>query len=146
MRPILLFLILTTSQRANRAKTTRIYVGQSIRYRLGGEEFWYTSQLTDVMPATQTVLLDNQLVKLSDIDRLRWRRGTLAQIAGVAGTTFGATLAIANTVSLLRKNPDDHGTLYAVSAGSVALGLWLLPARKLKLGKKHRLRAVEIGF
>jgi hypothetical protein len=133
-------------ERANRAKTTRIYAGQSIRYRLGSDAFWYTGTIDDVYPASQSVLIDNQLIRLSDIDRLRWRRSTLAQIAGAAATTFGVTLAIANTVSLLRRNPDDHGTLYGVAAGSLGLGLWLLPPRKLKLGGKYRLRAVEIRF
>lgn len=158
MRLILLILLFGTTnagayaqkmlllERANRAKTTRLYVGQTLRYRLGGEEFWYTHTITDVLPASQSVMLDNQLIRLADIDRIRRRRAPLSQLIGAASLTFGATLAIANTVSLLRDNPDDHGTLYATSGASATLGLYLLSARKLKMGKKFRLRAVEISF
>lgn len=58
-------------ERANRARTTKYYVGDALRFRLAGEEdYWYFRTLTDILPETNTLMLDNFAVKLPDFQHV----------------------------------------------------------------------------
>lgn len=134
-------------ERYNRAKTTRIYAGQSIRFRyVGPEKYWYTRTITGVSPRDSVVFLDNFPVKIAEIGYLKVQKRPFPRTLGAALTVFGVTLTLANTVSLLRGDPDPHGLLYGTAAGSFGLGYLLVKPRTLKLGRKFRLRPVVIEF
>ena len=134
-------------ERANRAKTTKYYVGQVLQFRLVGEEdYWYEREITDMLPESNTLLLDNFPVKVSDIAALRVYRQPNWRIVGGALTTFGASLALAATVGRFGYNDRDLqlGKLYGTSVVSAGTGLFLLKKRTLRLGDTHRLRAIEV--
>jgi hypothetical protein len=136
-------------ERANRAQTTKMYIGQTLKFRLAGEEnYWYERTIMDMLPESNTLMLDNFAVKISDIQTIKVRRKRIWGIAGGAAFSLGATLALATTIG--RYGYQDKGVdapkLYAISAVSFGAGWYLNTPRKLKLGKKHRLRIVEIKF
>ncbi|MFN0035151.1 MAG: hypothetical protein ACKVUS_08795 [Saprospiraceae bacterium] len=136
-------------ERANRARTTKLYIGDALRFRLAGEEdYWYERTITDILPESNTLMLDNFAVKLSDIHSLKVRREPICRIVGGAVFSLGATLTLATTIG--RFGYQDKGVdapkLYAISAASLATGWFLSKPRKLKLGNKHRLRIVEVRF
>lgn len=134
-------------ERANRAHTTKFYVGQSLHFRLAGEEdYWYERSITDILPESNTLLLDNFPVKVSDIAALRVHRQPIYRIIGGALATFGATLALAATVGRFGYNDRDLqlGKLYGTAAASGATGWFLLKKRTLHMGDTHRLRPIEI--
>lgn len=132
-------------ERANRVRTEKFYIGDVLRFRLQGKEtYWYQREITDILPASQLILLDNQPTPLANIDRMRLQRDPLVRACGGALLTFGVTLAIANTVSYFRNDGDATGPLYAASALSGVAGYFLIRPKVLKFGKKHRLRAVEV--
>lgn len=135
-------------ERANRAKTTKIYIGETLHYRIAGDEnYWYQRAITDMLPESNTLLLDNFVVKLSDIDELKVRRKPIIRITGGALFAFGATLSLATTVAALYRDKDtNYGALYATAAGSLGVGFLLNTKRTLKMGNKHRLRLIEIKF
>ncbi|MDX1910751.1 MAG: hypothetical protein SFV22_04650 [Saprospiraceae bacterium] len=136
-------------ERANRARTTRFYIGDALRFRLVGEEdYWYERSITDILPDKNTLMLDNFAVKLEDISSIKVARKPIWRITAGATLSLGATLALATTVGRFayQDKTVDAPSLYAVSAVSFATGWLLSKPRKLKLGDKHRLRIVEVKF
>ncbi len=136
-------------ERANRAQTTKMFVGERLHFRLAGEEdYWYDRTITDILPESNVLLLDNFPVKLKDIANLRVRRKPLSRITGNLLFTFGATLALATTVGRFAYNDRDLqlGKLYTASAITLGTGYFLSSRRTLKMDEKFRLRIVEIKF
>lgn len=134
-------------ERANRAQTTKIYIGQTLQFRLAGEEdYWYERTITDILPESNILLLDNFPVKITDISALKVHRRPIYRIAGGALGTFGATLALAATVGRFGYNDRELqlGKLYGTAVASGATGWFLLKKRTLRMGDIHRLRAIEI--
>lgn len=135
-------------ERANRARTTRIYVGQTLHFRLAGEEdYWYERTITDILPESGMVLLDNFPVRIQDIDQIKWRRRGGWRFVGGTLFSFGVSLGIATTIAVAYNEGNTRPIpLYATAAGSLFSGSRLLKPRKLQLGKKYRLRPIEISF
>ncbi|MBU6340737.1 MAG: hypothetical protein KGS48_04505 [Bacteroidetes bacterium] len=134
-------------ERANRAKTTKMYIGSTLTYRYRGpEDYWYEGTITDILPETKTLLLDNFPVKLDSISAIKVRRSAVTRFIGGPLLTLGVSLAFASTVAVLYGNDYNYGKLYGASALSAAAGYGMLTPRVLKLGKKHRLRIIEIKF
>lgn len=135
-------------EKAKSAKTTKMYVGDPLHYRLVGKEnYWYQRTITDMLPEKNTILLDNFAVNLGDISELKVRRKGVWRITGGLTFAFGATLTLATTIAALYGDKDvNYGAYYATAAGSMGVGYFLNTKRKLKLGDKHRLRLVEVKF
>ena len=136
-------------ERANRAKTTRYYIGEELRFRLTGEEnYWYQRTITDILPESNTLMLDNFAVKLADIQTIKVRRKPIWRIVGGAAFSLGATLALATTIGRFgyQHKEVDAVKLYSLAVVSFGAGWYLNTPRKLKMGEKHRLRIVEVRF
>jgi hypothetical protein len=136
-------------ERANRVRTTKLYQGELLRFRLAGKEnYWYERTITDILPETKTLLLDNFAVQLDSIVAIKVNRRSIWRITGGALISLGATLTLATTAGKYFYNDDgvDAPKLYGIAAVSLGTGLFLNTTRKLKLGKKHRLRIIEIKF
>lgn len=135
-------------ERANRAKTTKLYVGETLTYALAGDEkYWYERTITDLLPESNLLLLDNFPVKLTDIAAIRVRRRPVMRLIGSTVFTFGASLVLATTIAALyRDQQTRYGLYYATGAGSMAAGYVMNTRRVLKMGEKHRLRIIEIRF
>ncbi|MBL7806384.1 MAG: hypothetical protein JNN28_01125 [Saprospiraceae bacterium] len=160
MRSILLLLLCLTTygvsaqkmlllERANRAKTSKLYIGDVLKYRMVGKEnYWYKRTITDMLPESNVLMLDNFAVKVDEIQSIKVYRKPIWRILGGAGYTLGATLAFATTVGRygFRDKSIDAPKLYGISLASAGAGWFLTSQRKLRLGNKHRLRIVEIKF
>jgi len=136
-------------ERANRAQTTRYYIGEELRFRLTGEEnYWYQRTITDILPESNTLMLDNFAVKLEDIQTLKVRRKPIWRIIGGATFSLGATLVLATTIGRFGYQDKDVDAvkLYSLAAVSLGAGWYLNTPRKLRMGEKHRLRIVEVRF
>ncbi|MBL7825607.1 MAG: hypothetical protein JNJ57_03180 [Saprospiraceae bacterium] len=136
-------------ERANRAKTTKLYVGDYLHFRLKGrEDYWYHREITDLLPESKTLMLDNFAVRLDSISQIKVRRKVGARIAGGALFSFGATLTLATVAGRYLYNDKDVNApkLFSMAAISLGAGWWLSKPRKLKLGNKHRLRIIEVKF
>ena len=75
------------------------------------------------------------------------RRG-IWRVAGAALVSLGATLTLATTAGKVFYQDEDVDApkLFVIAGVSLGTGLFLTTPRKLKLGKKHRLRIIEIKF
>ena len=132
-------------EKYGRAKTTRIYPGQSLKFKLKDQPGWYTRELTDVLPDQKSIVLDLEIVKIEDIDKLRVRRKFPMKALGSSLLTFSASLALFSTVAYLRDGSVEPGWL-SIGAGSTLIGLVLIrdKGKKLRLGEKHKLRALDL--
>ena len=135
-------------ERVNNPRPTKIYIGDELHYRIAGkEDYWYHRTITDMLPDRNVLLLDNFAVNLGDISQIKVRRKGIWRITGEALLTFGASLTLATTAAVLYKDEGTNfGALYGVAAGSFGIGYFLSTKRTLKLGKKRRLRLIEIGL
>lgn len=160
MRPVLLLLLCLTThsafgqkmlllERANRARTKKMYIGDVLRYRMEGkEDYWYTRTITDMLPESNTLMLDNFAVKLPEIQSIKVHRKPIWRLLGGAGYTLGATLTFATTVGRFGFQDKEINApkLYGIALASAGAGWFLTKSRKLRLGNKHRLRIVEVKF
>lgn len=132
-------------EKAGRAKTTRIYVGETIRFKLRGQPGWYSRTLTDVLPAEKSVLLGQEIIPIEDISHLKRPRNRVLRMLGGQLLVFSATLTLAAGASLI-----DHEKPKAfwlpIGLVSTAGGLLLVKNKIIKLGKKRRLRAIDLTW
>ncbi len=135
-------------ERANRAKTTKLFVGETITYSLNGDErYWYQRTITSILPESNMLLLDNFPVKLTDIAAMRVRRPPVLRWVGTTIFTFGASLAVATIgAALFQDKSTQYGLLAGCSVASMGGGLAMNSRKVLKMGDKHRLRIIEINF
>lgn len=136
-------------EKKNRVKTTRFYEGDIVRYRMKGDEnYWYERTITDILPESKTLMLDNFAVKSDSIAVLKVpRKAPVRLLAGVF-LTFGASLALSVTVGRVVFQDKDIMTpeLYALSGVSAGAGFATGSSKKIRLGNKYRLRMIEIRF
>ena len=136
-------------ERAKKARTTKMYIGDVLRYRMvGKEDYWYERTITDILSESNTLMLDNFAVKISEIQTLKMRRKPIWRILGGAGISLGATMALATTIGRVGYQDEEINAprLYAWSVVSFGAGWYLTRPKKVKMGKKHRLRILEIRF
>lgn len=135
-------------EQANRISPTKLYIGDQLHFRLNGaEDYWYQRTITDILPASNLLLLDNYPVRLDSIAALKVRRRPIWRLVSGTLFAFGGSLAVATTAGALYRDKDiRYGRMYALSAVSMGAGASLFPKRKLKLGKKFRLRIIEVDF
>ncbi|MCC6410130.1 MAG: hypothetical protein IT270_00640, partial [Saprospiraceae bacterium] len=131
-------------ERANSAKTVKMYVGDVLEYRLkGDEDYWYTSTINDILPENKVLLLDKFPVHVDSISALRTRRKPITRLVGGTLVTFGASLAFATTIGALYSDKTiNYGALYGTSVASAGVGLLAFTRKKLPMGKKYRLRII----
>lgn len=134
-------------EKANRAQTIKFYAGQDLTYRLKGKTEWYTSTITDVQMDSQRVALDLKVVPVADIEAVRLQYPGILRSMGPGLMIFGASWA---GFSLIGAAFDDYkltaGTAI-VSGTALATGFTLhqiFKAKRVKLGERRRLRAVEV--
>jgi hypothetical protein len=153
---ILLIILATTTlsaqkmlllEQTNVAKTTKMYLGETLIFRLEGEEnYWYERTITDIFPETNSLLLDNYLVKVDDIAAIKVHKKTIVRIVGGAFLSLGITLGFSTGIAALYGDSYNYPLLIGGSAASFLTGRYMLKRKKLKLGDKHRLRAIEVKF
>lgn len=136
-------------EKANRVKSTKLYIGETLKFRLTGKEnYWYNRTITGILPETNTLMLDNFAVKLDSIAMLKVQRRSVWRILGPSFFTLGASLALATTIGkvIYRDKNINAPQLYGISALSLGISLPMNTLKKLKLGKRHRLRIIEVKF
>jgi hypothetical protein len=134
-----------------KVKPRKIYAGETLHFRLKGkEDYWYKSAIDDILPDRKLLLLDNQPVHIDSISAIYIPKHKISRIVGSALLTFGITLTFASSVAFLnRKNdeqPYNFPLLFASAGASTLVGYRMVINKKLKMGKKYRLRVIEVRF
>ena len=131
-------------EKYGRAKTTRIYPGQNLSFKIKDQPGWYERELTDVLPDQKSVVLDLEIVKIADIESLRKRRRA-GRFLGFNFLVFSANLALISGVAALRH--DEVAPFWLPVGTATTVGGAFLVLRKWKhipLGTKYNLRALDL--
>lgn len=132
-------------------KTKKIYIGEEITYRLNGEDSYYSIVIEDILVDQNMLVGTDRYVNIGEINSLRqditWSRsiGRSLFFFGIGWSGF----ALVGT--LTDNNPDtSYRWSDAVVSGSALLISFTLPKlfvhKKTKIGKRKRLRALDISF
>ncbi len=133
----------------NRYKVKRFTIGQTLTFKLKGEnETWRTQEITSILPEQNIILMDNQIVRVEQIACFR-RNRTFLQGAAKQLYKFAAAWLLYGSVDhLVAKTPFAKKDLY-VPATAVATGLVLQQVFKYKytrFGDRTRLRLLDLNF
>lgn len=134
-------------EKANRAKTTKFYVGQDLTYRLKGNDEWYTSTITNVQMDSQLVAFDWKPVAVANIEAVRLQHAPILRTLGPMLMIFGASWAGFSLVGAAFDNYKLTAGTAIVSGTGLASGFILYQIfkhKRVRLSERRRLRAVEV--
>ncbi len=138
-------------ERAGTPKTERIAIFDEITFQFKDDDKgWYTRQITDLNADAQLVLLGDTWIALSEISRIHLKRKrVLATVIGGALQGGGASMVLGDLYYNLRGTPEytqggmEFGVVNMIVGTAVRA---LLEPIKYRLGKKTRLRVIDITF
>ncbi|HFB99372.1 MAG TPA: hypothetical protein ENJ53_01075 [Phaeodactylibacter sp.] len=130
-------------------KTKKIYLGESITYRLKGSKDWHTETMIDIKVEEGLIIFSDHFVKVADIKTLKfYKNARLANSVEKSLYTFAASWLLFSLGGTLAGEPLNDLT-WKVPVSSVALG-WsfkkIFYTRKYRIGKKRRLRVLDLSF
>ena len=138
-------------EKRNSPKTTKIFIGDEIMYRLPNDKTWYTGFITDLLVEEKLIALEDRYLPLDSITAL----GSYRPWSKAAGTSlffFGAGWSgMALVGTLTDGNPSTHYRWSDAAVTGAAWGLsYLTPRlfryRKIKIGKRRRLRLLDLNI
>jgi hypothetical protein len=135
-------------EHAKRVRPDKMYIGQVITFQLNDDDNgWYTRTIQDILPESNSLLLDGYLVPLKDITAIKVHRRPVWRIIGGTLLSLGISLAAATTgAAIYRDDEQNYPLLIGSSAATLGTSKLLLKKRKVHLNKQHRLRIIEIRF
>ncbi len=138
-------------ERTGNPRTERIAIYDEITFELKDDDKgWYTRQILDLNADAQLILLGDTWIPLSDIDRIFLKRKrVLASVIGGALMGGGASMLLGDAYYIIRGNPEytQGGNEFGVLNILLGTGIRaLLGPIKYKLGRKTRLRVIDITF
>jgi len=137
-------------EKRNSPKTTKLFIGDAFSYRLYGTERFRTAYIEDLLVEEKLIATVDRYIPMDSIAALRYDQ-SFGKIARVSLYTFGAAwsgLALVGTAT--DKNPDtSYRWSDAIVTGTSGVLGWLsgklFSGRKLKMGKKRRLRMLNLS-
>jgi len=133
-------------EKYGRAKTTKIQIGEEIRYRLKGEKDFRVGYIEDLRTDTSLIVLGRRYLSPDDIDAFQYDRRAPVVI-GRSLMVFGLGWSFFAGLADLTNLGYDYTAKDAIVTGtSLALGfsLTLFKKKTIRFGKKRNLRIVDL--
>jgi hypothetical protein len=136
-------------EKRNTTKVRRFMEGDVITYKIKGkEEPWHTDEIQRIVVENGILIMPNGMVKISDIDRLRFER-YWTDAYKKSMYAFGGGWAFWNIVgTILKEETLEKGDAIVVGS-SIASGFLvrkIFKYRIMKMGAKRRLRVIDLDF
>lgn len=136
-------------EKYGKAATKKIYLGEQITFQLKGDKDWYSEILVDIKVKEQILVLTDRYVKVDDIVTLKtFKSARMAKSLQYSLYSFAASWAFYSLGATLFEEPLTD-LAWQVPTSSIVLG-WtirkLFDSKKIRIGKRRRLRALDIGF
>jgi hypothetical protein len=138
-------------EKAGNPRTERISLYDELTFKLKEDDTgWYMRQILDMNAQGQMILLGDNWLPISDIDRIRLKRQrVITNIVGGALQGGGATMILGDLWYTLRGNPEY--TQGGIEFGFLNIGVGtavraLFSPIKYKLGGRKRLKVVDLTF
>jgi len=136
-------------EKKGKVATTKIYLGERIFLKTKEDpDYWFEGELEDLMVEAQAIGFENRIIPLKDISSIKRRKRSAMNGAGRGLQVSALIPAGYEAVYGLVNPPIEWKSLAIFSGGTFALGsiLRLFPAKQYKMGKKYRLRILDLTF
>lgn len=135
-------------EKTTKVKPHKFFVGETLTYKLDERQAtWFSDEIMDILPEENALVLGIQKVRIEDIAELRFRRRLLVGLTKTVGV-FGAGLVVFSVGGKLadgnRASVRDAFIGGWATMGASFLVLKLFKNQHLKMGKKYRLRTIEV--
>lgn len=138
-------------ERAGTPVTQRISMYEDLTFQLKDDDAgWYTRRIYDMDPNGQMIMLGDSWVAIKDISRIKLKRQrAIANILGGALQVGGISMFMGDVWYTVQGEPQfsEGGMEFGLLnfAVGTAIRMTLAPI-KYRLGKKRRLRVVDLTF
>lgn len=136
-------------EKIGEVQTTKFHLGETIFIRtVDHPDYWLEAILEDVMVDAQAIVLIDRIIAVKDIVAIKKRKKSGAHHAGKAIQYSSIAPVGYEMIYGLVNPPIEWKSLAIFSGGSFALGslLRLVPPKQYKMGKKYRLRIIDLTF
>lgn len=136
---------------SGRIKPKKIFKGEGLEYRLKDSDLWTYGVIEDFNIERKLIVFGDRYVKVDEIEAIRYfkpgasRMGTQLALFGVAWSGFAA-------IGTATDGNPDTGYRWSdavVTASAAGLGYTyakLFKYKKYKIGKRRRLRLIDLTF
>lgn len=136
-------------EKVGKFKITKIYLGETIFVKtVQNPDTWYEAVIEDVSIEANAIIFPKRIIPLDDIVAMKRRKksgahayGRSLQYSAIAPVVYEGIYGLVNP-------PIEWESLAYISGGALVLGslLRLLPPKQYKMGKKYRLRVLDLTF
>jgi hypothetical protein len=132
----------------NKARSIRLHQGETLVFQLRDPNpIWEEAIMNDFDVEKQTVTLGFQEFKISEIAAIKLPKHRFVQVMGAQFIIFGISWTAATAIGDFWYKDDVNWTTAAIISGtSIPLGFLMLRPKKVKLGKRKRLRVLDISY
>jgi hypothetical protein len=132
----------------NSPKTTKIYEGSIIEYaHKDYPKIWRKSEIVDIIPETNLLLLEDNYINPSEIVALRFNRPVVSGIGKKLIQASAVWFVYGGIASLAIDDYTISKREIIIGASAATIGFLvskLFGKRKMKIGKRKNLRIVDI--
>jgi len=130
-------------------KTRKIFPGESVFIQTEqNPDFWFEAVIEDLLPDAQAIVFYDRIITIKDIKAIKFRKKSAAHGMGKALQVSWLVPAAYEMIYGSINPPVDWKSLAYIGGGAIVLGalLRLIPPKKYKMGKKRRLRVLDLTF
>ena len=136
-------------EKRGKVNTKKFYMGEELTFKLKGQGEWITDVMVDIKVEEGIIIFSERYIKVDDIRLIKsFKNARFAKSAQVSLYTFGIGWLAFSLGGTLAGEPLNNLS-WQVPATSLALG-WIIKklfySRKYKIGKKRRLRLLDLSF
>lgn len=143
-------------EKLGKAKTQKLYVGESIFIQTELNPDWFEGVIEDLLIDAEAIVFYDRIIPIKDITAVKFRKksglhgaGKAMQWSWVIPVAYQGVFDLVNPPSPEERKRSWIATGY-ISAGAFLLGsvMRLIPPKKLKFGegKNRRLRVLDLTF
>lgn len=136
-------------EKRGKIKTKKYYLGEELTFQLKGGSDWYTDVMIDIKVEDKIIVFSERFVKVNDIKTIKsYKNASFANRTEKSLYSFGTAWLLFSLGGTLAGEPlnDLAWKVPATSAGLGFLIKRLFYTRKYRIGKKRRLRVLDLSF
>ena len=143
-------------EKIGKAKTQKLYVGESIFIQTALNPDWFEGVIEDLLPDAQALVFYDRIIQIKDITAIKFRKksamngaGKAMQWSWVVPVAYQGVFDLVNPPTPEERKQSWIATGY-IAAGSFLIGsiMRLIPPKKIRFGegKNRRLRVLDLTF
>ncbi len=137
-------------EKRGKVETKKYFLGEELTFQLKGGSDWYTDVMIDIKVEDEIIVFSERFVKVGDIKTIKsYKNARFANRMEKSLYSFGAAWLLFSLGGTLVSDEPLNDLTWKVPVASAGLGFLikkLFYSRKYKIGKKRRLRLLDLSF